>query len=140
MATKQEQTTDPQVERLVRVYLKMKNKRDEITAELKEKEADLKEQMEKVKSALLDYCKENGLNGARTDDGTFYRTVTTKYWSSDWNALGEFVVEHNVPELFEKRLHQGNVKQFLEEHPDESLPGLQADTQYQVSIRAASKK
>ena len=133
--TKTQETEDPQLKKLVRVYLKMKLKRDEITEKFKAEEKAIADQMDTVKGALLDYCRENGVEGARTADGLFYRTTTTNYWTNDWESMGSFIVEHNVPQLLEKRLHQGNVKQFMEEHPDLALPGLNADSKYTISIR-----
>jgi hypothetical protein len=98
-------------------------------------EKALKEQMTKVKSALLEYCKEQNVESVRTGEGLFYRGVTTRYWTSDWESMGKFVVEHNVPELLEKRLHQGNTKQFLEANPDLLPPGLNVDSEYTITVR-----
>jgi hypothetical protein len=136
MATeKTVETEDPKLTKLVRVYLKMKEKKDEIDNAYKEQTKDLADQMALVKSALLDYCKEHGVEGARTKAGLFYRTTATNYWTNDWASMHEFVLEHKVPDLLEKRLHQGNVKQFLEEHPDVLPPGMNTETKYQISIR-----
>lgn len=126
---------DPQIKRLVRIYLKMKTRRDEISSAFKAEEAKLEEQMTVVKDALLEYCKTNGVEGARTTEGLFYRTVNSRYSTNDWSELGKFVVANNVPDLYEKRLNQGNVKQFLEEHPDKVLPGLVVDSKYTINIR-----
>jgi hypothetical protein len=71
----------------------------------------------------------------RTGEGLFYRGVATRYWTSDWESMGKFVVENNVPELLEKRLHQGNMKQFLEAHPDLLPPGLNVDSEYTITVR-----
>jgi phage host-nuclease inhibitor protein Gam len=58
MATeKTVETEDPKLTKLVRVYLKMKEKKDEIDNTYKEQTKDLADQMALVKSALLDYCK-----------------------------------------------------------------------------------
>lgn len=134
-ADKTTETEDPKLTKLVRVYLKMKEKNDELTAAYKEQTQQLSDQMALVKSALLEYCKEHGVEGARTKSGLFYRTTTTNYWTNDWAAMHNFVLEHQVPDLLEKRLHQGNMKQFLEEHPDVLPPGLNTETKYQISIR-----
>jgi len=132
---KTQDSEDPKLKKLVRVYLKMKTKRDEISDAFKAQEKELAEQMDKVKAALLDYCNESGLEGARTTEGMFYRTASTNYYTNDWDAMGRFVVEHQVPQLLEKRLHQGNVKQFMEENPEVALPGLVADAKYSITIR-----
>jgi len=134
-AEKAVETEDPKLTKLVRVYLKMKEKKEEIDNTYKEQTKDITEQMALVKNALLDYCKEHGVEGARTKSGLFYRTTTTNYWTNDWSAMHDFVLEHKVPDLLEKRLHQGNVKQFLEDHPDVLPPGMNAETKYQISIR-----
>ena len=133
--TKTQETEDPRLKKLIRVYLKMKAKRDEITEAFKVQEKELDEQMSKVKAALLDYCNETGLEGARTTEGLFYRTATTNYYTNDWEGMHAFVVQHNVPQLLEKRLHQGNTEQFLEEHPELLLPGLVPDSKYSITIR-----
>ena len=117
------------VEKLVRIYLKMNAKMSEIKAAFDAEEKALKEQMTKVKSALLTYCKEQNVESVRTTEGLFYRGVTTRYWTNDWESMGKFVVENNVPELLEKRLHQGNMKQFLESRPDLLPPGLNVDSE-----------
>jgi hypothetical protein len=46
-----------------------------------------------------------------------------------------FILEHNVPEFFAKSLNQGNVKQFLEENPEVMPQGLNADSEYSISVR-----
>jgi len=123
------------VEKLVKVYLKMNATLSEKKAAFEAEEKALKEQMTKVKSALLEYCKEQNVESVRTGEGLFYRGVTTRYWTSDWESMGKFVVEHNVPELLEKRLHQGNTKQFLEANPDLLPPGLNVDSEYTITVR-----
>lgn len=123
------------VEKLVKVYLKMNGKLSEIKAAYEAEEKALKEQMVKIKLALLEYCKEQNVESVRTTEGLFYRGVSTRYWTSDWDSMGKFVVEHNVPELFEKRLHQGNMKQFLEANPELLPPGLNVDSEYTITVR-----
>lgn len=123
------------VEKLVKVYLKMNAKLSEIKAAFDAEEKKLKEDMTKVKGALLTYCKEQNVESVRTTEGLFYRGVTTRYWTNDWESMGRFVVENNVPELMEKRLHQGNMKQFLEANPDLLPPGLNVDSEYTITVR-----
>jgi hypothetical protein len=122
-------------EKLTDVYLKIKEKRSELSAEFRKKDSDLNEQLEIVKKALLDYCEEQGLESVRTEAGLFYRSVKTRYWTSDWPSMYEFILDNNVLEFFDKRLNQSNVKQFLEENPDVMPKGLNADSEYIISVR-----
>lgn len=123
------------IDKLVRVYLKMNAVLTEKRNAFAEEEKKLKASMAKVKTALLEHCKEHDADSVRTSEGLFYRTVKTNYWTNDWEAMGKFVLEHQIPELFEKRLHQGNVKQFLEDHPDVLPPGLNVDREYVITVR-----
>ena len=130
-----ESMSDVPVEKLVKVYLKMNNVLTEKRHAWEAEEKTIKNQMAAVKSALLNYCKDQNVESVRTNEGLFYRTVNTRYWTNDWDAMGKFVIEHGVPELFEKRLHQGNMKQFLEENPEVLPPGLNVDSEYTITVR-----
>ena len=128
-------TTDVSVEKLVKVYIKMRDKHTEMLHEFQEQEKDIKAKMAKVKAALLEHCKEHNVDSVRTGEGLFFRTVKQSYWTSDWESMGRFIIENNAPDLLEKRLHQGNMKQFLEEHPDLLPPGINVDSEYSVTVR-----
>jgi len=123
------------VDKLVKVYLKMKATKEQVDAEYKKKNEEITAQMDTVKQALLEYCKEQQVESVRTNEGSFYRTVKKRFWTNDWDAMGKFVLEHKIPELFEKRLHQGNTATFLEENPDLLPPGLNVDSEFTITVR-----
>ena len=123
------------VEKLVKTYAKIRDKRAEITAKYKEEEGQLREKQDKVKSALLGYCKEHEVDSVRTSSGLFYRTVKQRYWTSDWESMHKFIMEHSLPEFLDKRLNQTNVRQFLEDNPDLLPAGLNVDSEYTISVR-----
>ena len=50
-------------------------------------------------------------------------------------SMNQFIMEHVVPEFYEKRLNQTVMKQFLEENPHLMPPGLNVDSEYMVSVR-----
>ncbi len=122
-------------EKLTRVYLKIRDKKAQLSSDFKKQEEDLNQKLDKVKAALLDYCKEQGLESVKTSEGLFYRSVKTRYWTSDWEAMHKFVMEHDVPEFLEKRLNQTNVRTFLEENPETVPKGLNVDSEYIISVR-----
>mgnify|MGYP003625759038 CR=1 FL=1 len=121
--------------KMTKVYLKIKAERDKLSAEYKEADGELVSQQDKIKSALLGYLKENELKSVKTDAGTFYRTVKQKYWTSDWENMHKFILEHEVPEFLDKRLNQKNVREFLEENPDLLPKGLNVDAEFALTIR-----
>ena len=123
------------VEKLVGAYTKIREKREEISAKFKEEDGSLAEQQDKIKRALLDYCKDQGVDSVRTASGLFYRTIKQRYWTSDWSSMHAFIMDHNLPDFFEKRLNQTNVRQFIEENPDILPAGLNVDSEYVISVR-----
>ena len=122
-------------DKLVSTFQKVKAKRAELAAVFKETDDALKAQEAKLKAAMSDFCSDNGLESVRTENGTFYRSVKTRYWTSDWENMHKFILEHEVPELLDKRVNQGNIKQFLEENPDLVPMGLNVDSEYIVTVR-----
>lgn len=100
----------------------------------------LKEKLELVSTELLNFCNEQNLDSVRTPEGTVSRRVQTRYWSTDWEQMYKFIEEHNVPFVLEKRIHNGNMKQFLEENPDVLPVGLQVDNKYVIQVRKPTEK
>ena len=125
------------MDQLTRVYKKISAKREEIKRAFDTEYDKLGEQMDTVKSTMLDYMKAHGLDSVKTSEGLVYRTVKKRYWTNDWEAMGKFVVANDLPQFYEKRLNQGIVAQFLEENPDVSPPGLNANSEYVVTVRKA---
>ena len=123
------------VEKLVKAYIKIRQKRRELSLKFKEEESKLDAKIDKIKRALLGHCNEHNVESVRTSEGVFFRTVKERYWTSDWEHMHKFIMKHNVPEFFEKRLNQANVKQFLQDHPDLIPEGLNVDSEYVVSVR-----
>jgi len=122
-------------DRLTKAYLKIRDQRAQLTAEYKEADGQLSRKLTTIKNALLDYCENHKVESVRTSEGLFFRTSKTKYWTSDWERMYEFILEHDVPELLDKRLNQTNLKQFLEENPDVLPKGLNVDNEYVISVR-----
>ena len=105
------------VDKLVAVYIKMRDKRAELLREYEEADSAVKTQMEVVESKLLDLCKEIGVDRLGSKHGTVMRTVKTRYWTSDWESMHKFILEKKMPELLERRISQTTMKQLLEENP-----------------------
>jgi hypothetical protein len=125
------------LEKLTRVYIKIRDAKATLSADFKKKDAELTEQMNTIKQHLLDYCKENGVESVRTPAGLFFRTTKTRYWTSDWEAMHQFILDHGLTDFLEKRLNQSAVKAFLEENPEQVPPGLNSDSEYSITVRKA---
>jgi hypothetical protein len=130
--------TDIPVDRLVAAYIKMRDKRSELLRVYEDEDEAIKAQMEMVEGKLLDLCKTIGADSLKTQHGTIIRSVKTRYWTSDWEAMHKFILEHKMPDLLEKRVSQSTMKQLLEENPDLMPKGMNIDSRYAVTIRRSS--
>ena len=127
-------TTIP-LEKLTKAYIKLREQRSKLAAEFKAQDGELLEKQDMIKRALLERCKEHNVESVKTSEGVFYRQIKRRYWTSDWESMYQFIMENNLPEFFDKRLNQSNVKQFLEENPEMVPPGLNVESEYTVSVR-----
>ena len=123
------------VDKLVAAYIKMRDKRAELLREYEEADGSVKSQMELVEAKLLELCKDIGVDRLGSKHGAVIRTVKTRYWTSDWESMHKFILEHKMPQLLERRISQLNMKQLLEENPDLTPMGLNTDSKYSVTIR-----
>jgi len=126
---------DSSIDKIVAVYIKIRNAKEELTREYDDKIANLDEQMRTLKQKLLDISKETGVTSFKTENGTAYRTIKNRYWTNDWESFYGFMREQGAMELLEKRIHQTNMREFLEDHPEVHPPGLNVDQEYEITIR-----
>ena len=98
---------------------------------------DLEEQQKMLAEQMLDSCKEIGADSIKTPHGTIIRSVKSKYWTGDWDSMYTFIKEHDAFGLLEKRLHQTNMKDFLNENPDALPMGLNVESEYTIVVRRA---
>jgi hypothetical protein len=129
--------TKPSVEQLISIYTKIYTQRETEERAWKAREAELTEELDLIKSELLEICKENGIDSLRSKEGTLIRSVKTRYWTNNWDEFYKMMLSHNAPDLLEKRIHQSNMKQFLEENPEILPAGLNVDSEYTLMVRRA---
>lgn len=123
------------VDRLAKIYVKIREKRRELLEEFEGNDNKLKEKLAVVKEELLEICKAMGADSVRTAHGTVVRSVKTRYWTSDWEEMYNFIKENEAYALLEKRIHQSNMREFLDSHPDKIPTGLNTESEYEISVR-----
>jgi hypothetical protein len=122
-------------DKLVNAYVKIRDERTKLAQEYDVRDGALKEQLEEIEQALLDICKSVGADSLKTVHGTVSRRVSKRFWTSDWHSFHKFVKDNDALELFERRISQANMQQFIEENPDLLPAGLNVDSKYTVSVR-----
>lgn len=127
--------SDTSVNQLASIYLKIRDERDKIKTAYEEEDKKLVEQMAVVEAEMLEVFKDTESTSIKTPAGTVMRRVATRYWTNDWDTMYNFIREHDAYGLLERRLHQTNMKQFLEENPDLFPPGMLVDSQFKITVR-----
>jgi hypothetical protein len=123
------------LDKLARVYRKIRDQISTLTKEYDTQVEVLKAQQEEIKNAMKDQMQALGVTSVRTPQGTVVMSIKTRYSTADWDSFKKFVVEHDAIDLFEKRIAQTNMKQFLEENPGVVPPGLNSNAEYDISVR-----
>ena len=124
-------------DKLVRVYIKIRDAKAARTKQLEDEIAELDEQLNAVESELLELCKSTGQDGGKTQHGSFRRSVKTRYWTSDWDKMDQFIKDNDAPELLERRVAQTAFKEFLASNPDKMPEGMNVDSRYAITVTRA---
>ena len=126
-------------EEIVSAYLAVRNERDRLQREYESRDAELKEDLKKLETVLLSVCNTVNADSIKTKHGTVIRKLTERYFCADWDNFKQFIRDNDALDLFEKRIHQGNFKQFMSEHEGDGLPpGVNVMREFGVTVRKAS--
>lgn len=126
-------------EQVVSAYLAIRSERERILREYEAQDAKLKEDLKKIESVLLDVCNTINADSIKTSLGTVMRKLNERYFCNDWDNFKQFVLDNEALDLFEKRIHQSNFKQFMESHEGDGLPpGVSVMREFGITVRKAS--
>jgi hypothetical protein len=126
------------MDKLARVYRKIKAEIDALTKDYDTKVELLKEKQDTLKFAMKDQMKALGVKSVNTAFGTVSMIQKTRYSTQDWDSFKTFVVEHDAVDLLEKRIAQTNMVQFLAENPGLVPPGLNAFSDFEIRVNKPS--
>ena len=116
-------------------YIKLRQKREVLSQQFKDADAVLEKDMAAIETQLLDTLNASNSNSMSTNSAVIIRTVRKRYMPTNWATVYELIKKHDAYALLEKRVHNGNMKDFLEEHPDEYPAGMNVDSRYAVTVR-----
>lgn len=125
----------PPTKDLVRAYIKMRDARAALKTQFDADDEKIKDQMRVVENCLLEACKRAGGNVSIPGVGVVIRGVDTRYWTSDWEAMHNFIKENNAVELLERRIAQRAMGEFLKANPDKMPKGMNVESKYVVTVR-----
>jgi hypothetical protein len=133
------QEDDIPMDKLAKIYQKIRARIQDLTSTYETQVEELKAQQQEIANELKDRMQALGMASVRTTEGTIILRQKTRYFTSDWDSFKRFVLDNEALDLFEKRIAQSNMKQFLEENPGVVPPGLNSDSEVTITVRKPTK-
>jgi hypothetical protein len=125
---------------LVEAYLLIRSEREKLLREYELADAKLKEDMVALEAVMLEMCNAVNADSIKTTHGTVMRKLNERFFCNDWDNFYKFVLDNESPQLLERRIHQGNFREFIKEHEDDGLPpGVNVMREFGITVRKASR-
>tara|TARA_R110000803_G_C11988871_1_gene321652 strand:+ start:2600 stop:3019 length:420 start_codon:yes stop_codon:yes gene_type:complete len=124
----------------VKAYLAIRAQRENLKRDYDLADSELKAEIAKLDEVLLAECNNISADSIRTGSGTIIKTLRENFVCGDWDGLKEFIMEKDLIELLQQRLHSGNLKEYLITHGADGLPpGISSIREYSIVVKKPSK-
>ena len=130
--------SDNSMDELSAQYIELRTEREQLKHNYEAEDAKFQEKMDELESKMLNIMNSADASSISTSNAVVMRKVTSRYNPTNWDAVYEMIARHKAFGVLHKRVHDTNMRQFLEEHPDEYPAGLNVDRSYQVVVRRKS--
>lgn len=133
------ETTEMNLDELVKIYLTIRNEREKLKSSWEVEDGVLEQEMKLLEQSMLTVCNDTNASSIRTESGTVIRSLKERFTTNDWDNFKKFVLDNEAIDLLERRIHQGNFKEFMAEHKDEGLPpGVNVMREFTIVVRKPS--
>lgn len=122
------------IDEVVKGYLTLRNRKESMESEVKEKVKVIKEKMAKLEAYIKKQADEQGVTSFKTASGTAFVTTTDFAQVADWDAVLGFIKENGAWDMLEKRVSKNAVRGYIDEHK-EVPSGVNYGTRIDVNVR-----
>jgi hypothetical protein len=122
------------VDVVIKKYMKLREEKAVVEAEIKERIDAIKANMEKLEAWLKAKLDADGLTSFKTDYGTAFLTTTDFASVEDWDAVLRFIREEDAYDMLEKRVSKTAVRGYIEANK-EVPPGIKYGTKLDINVR-----
>jgi hypothetical protein len=126
-----------QIDVIVEKYIQLRDKKTQLTADLKAKTEQIDEAMDKCERFIMTHLNANGLDSCGSAAGTAYKASVTSATVADWNQLLAYVRENNMWNMLDRRVNKTAVTEFKDAN-DDLPPGINWREETVVRIRRPS--
>jgi len=124
----------PTVDEVVRGYIKLRDRKNEMKREQAEALRPITEKMTLLENWLLRDLQTRKVESQKTKEGTAYVSTVAAATVKDRDALFDFIIKNEMWDLLENRVSKSVVKDYLEE-TGEVVPGVNYQETKVVRIR-----
>lgn len=127
------------LEELSQRYLSLRRDREILKERYVEQDSVLEKEMTQIEEAMITELNAANASSISTKNATILRRVTKRYDPANcWDEIYALIDKHKAFGLLHKRVHDGNMSTFLEEHPEEYPAKLKLDSRYAVTVKRKS--
>lgn len=124
------------IDKALALYIKLRDQRDQLEAEHKERLAPLRAQMDQIEQALHIIMKQQGSDKVSAKGiGTAYVSEVLSLKAADKQAVWDYVLENDMPELLQWSVNRTAYREHEETHGP--VPGVEVSRALKVNIRRA---
>lgn len=125
-------------EKLVQVYVKIRDAIKKINAENAERLSKITEQHELVANELLQRMNQRGNDGFKTEYGTVYKAETVRCSIASEETLFDWIKQHDAFDMMERRIKSTAVQAYIKEHGI-TPPGVSVFREFSARVRVSTK-
>ena len=132
----QESTTDTEsVADLSNKYVEIRNEREAKREVFEEQDKVYSDQLAEIENKLIEIMLAENTTSMSTEKYTVIKRVTKRYNPTNWDSVYRLVDKYKAYGVLHKRIHDTNMRDFLEQHPEEYPEGLNVDSRYAVTVK-----
>lgn len=130
---------EPTIEGVIATYVKLRGKKEELEASVKEEVGALRDKMSKLEAWIQAKADETGVKSFKTDAGTAFLTHTDYASVADWDATLDWVKRHEAWDVLTKGVSKAAVREHMQAE-GEVVPGVTFGTKITVGVRRPTRK
>ncbi len=122
------------VDDVIATYMKLRDQKATIEAEVKDKVSSIRAKMEKLEAWIKEKADAEGVTSFKTKHGTAFLTTTDYANVADWDAVLNFIQENQAFDMLEKRVSKTAVRGYIDQ-TKAVPPGINYGTKLEVNVR-----
>ena len=127
--------TSESVEDLSTEYIKIRTEREVLKEKFDNEDKVFTDQLDEIENKLVQIMLADNTTSMSTEKTIIIKRVMKRYNPTNWEAVYRLVDKYKAYGVLHKRIHDTNMRDFLEEHPDEYPEGLNVDSRYAVTVK-----